>query len=79
MVIALAHSRGWLDFDRRVSNYWPEFAHKGKADMTVRQLLAHQAGLCALDAPVDRQPVDRPTTLLPEWLVIKTFGDEESI
>jgi CubicO group peptidase (beta-lactamase class C family) len=53
MVIALAHSRGWLDYDERVCRYWPEFAQAGKERITVRQLLAHQAGLFAFDEPVD--------------------------
>src|SRR6185295_17329447 len=54
MTLAVAHSRGWLDYDQRVSAYWPEFAQCGKEGITVRQLLAHQAGLYALDEPVDR-------------------------
>jgi CubicO group peptidase (beta-lactamase class C family) len=54
MTMALAHSRGWLDYDERVCTYWPEFAQEGKEAITVRQLLAHQAGLFALDVPVDR-------------------------
>ena len=54
MTLAVAHSRGWLDYEERVSTYWPEFAQEGKAGITVRQLLAHQAGLFALDQPVDR-------------------------
>ena len=29
MTIALAHSRGWLDYDERVAAYWPEFAAHG--------------------------------------------------
>lgn len=53
MVMALAHSRGWLEWDERVCAYWPEFAQNGKAQITVRQLLAHQAGLFAFDEPVD--------------------------
>jgi CubicO group peptidase (beta-lactamase class C family) len=53
MVLALAHSRGWLDYDERVATYWPEFAQNGKEHITVRQLLAHQAGLFAFDEPVD--------------------------
>ena len=48
MAMALAHSRGWLDYDERVCAYWPEFAQQGKERITVRQLLAHQAGLYAL-------------------------------
>lgn len=57
MTLALAHSRGWLDYDARVATYWPEFAQHGKQDITVRQLLAHQAGLFAFDEPVDRSVV----------------------
>jgi CubicO group peptidase (beta-lactamase class C family) len=57
MVMALAHSRGWLDYDERVCAYWPEFARAGKKGITVRQLLAHQAGLFAFDEPVDRAVV----------------------
>ena len=52
MATALAHSRGWLDFDERVATYWPEFSQNGKEKITVRQLLAHQAGLPALDEPI---------------------------
>ena len=57
MVLALLHSRGLLDYDRRVAAYWPEFAQAGKGDITVRQLLAHQAGLFAFDERVDRDLV----------------------
>ena len=53
MTLALAHSRGWLDYDERVATYWPEFAQAGKQDVTVRQLLSHQAGLPVVDVPLD--------------------------
>lgn len=52
MTLALAHSRGWLDYDERVCAYWPEFAQQGKDKITVRQLLAHQAGLFAFGEPI---------------------------
>jgi CubicO group peptidase (beta-lactamase class C family) len=58
MTLAIAHSRGWLDYDERVARYWPEFAQNGKEAITVRQLLAHQAGLFAFDEPVDRRLVE---------------------
>ena len=74
MTLAIAHSRGWLDFEERVCAYWPEFAQNGKERVTVRQLLAHQAGLFALDEPVDRSVVadlDRLAVVLarqkPAW------------
>lgn len=57
MTLAVAHSRGWLNYDERVASYWPEFAQQGKEKVTVRQLLAHQAGLFAFDEPVDRNVV----------------------
>lgn len=51
--VALARSRGLLDYEERVSHYWPEFAAHGKEDVTVRQLLAHQAGLPAVAERID--------------------------
>jgi len=53
MTLAVAHSRGWLDYNERVAAYWPEFGQQGKDRITVRQLLSHQAGLCAIDEPLD--------------------------
>lgn len=74
MVMALAHSRGLLDYEERVATYWPEFAQNGKGDVTVRQLLAHQAGLFAFDERVDKDVVadlDRLANIMarqrPEW------------
>jgi CubicO group peptidase (beta-lactamase class C family) len=37
--------RGQLDFDAPVAEYWPEFAAAGKAELVVRDLLCHRAGL----------------------------------
>jgi CubicO group peptidase (beta-lactamase class C family) len=42
-----------ISIDRRVAEFWPEFAQAGKEAVTLSQLLSHQAGLCALDARVD--------------------------
>jgi len=52
LAMAVAHSHGLLDYDERVATYWPEFAQNGKADVTVRQMLSHQAGLPAIDRPL---------------------------
>ncbi len=46
--------RGVVDLDRPVAHYWPGFAKKGKARLTVRQALAHQAGLHAIEPLIDR-------------------------
>jgi CubicO group peptidase (beta-lactamase class C family) len=49
MTLAVANARGWLDYEAPVASYWPEFAQNGKAAVTVRQLLGHEAGLVLLD------------------------------
>ncbi|MFQ6395404.1 serine hydrolase domain-containing protein [Nocardia sp. KC 131] len=51
-VAHLLAQRGQLDLDAPVTRYWPEFAAAGKADIPVRWLLSHRAGLAALDKPV---------------------------
>jgi CubicO group peptidase (beta-lactamase class C family) len=40
--------RGLIDYDAPVAEYWPEFGANGKADITVRQVMRHRAGLSAL-------------------------------
>ena len=49
MTLAVANARGWLDYEAPVAHYWPEFAQNGKAAVTVRQLIGHEAGLVLLD------------------------------
>jgi len=44
--------QGKLDVDAPVASYWPEFAQAGKAEMPVRYLLSHRAGLPAIKAPL---------------------------
>ena len=46
--------RGLLDVEAPVSQYWPEFAAAGKEKVTVRWLLSHQAGLCAIRTPLPK-------------------------
>ncbi len=43
---------GRLDLDTPVARYWPEFASAGKADLPVRFLFGHRAGLPAVRAPL---------------------------
>jgi CubicO group peptidase (beta-lactamase class C family) len=49
--ILLLLDRGQLSRDRRVTDYWPDFAAAGKGDVLVRHLLSHQAGLPAVEPP----------------------------
>lgn len=49
--------RGELDLDRPVAHYWPEFAQAGKAQLPVRYLLNHQAGLAVIAEPLPPEAV----------------------
>ena len=46
LLIAREVSKGALDYDAPVAQYWPEFGAAGKGDITLAQMLSHQAGLC---------------------------------
>lgn len=46
---------GDLDLDAPVARYWPEFAAAGKSAITVREAMAHRAGLAALRDDIDLQ------------------------
>lgn len=64
-------TRGQLDPDECVAAYWPEFAARGKQDVTVSQLLSHQAGL-----PGIRHTL--PPTAMYDWdLMTRTLAEEE--
>ncbi|MDT0437979.1 serine hydrolase domain-containing protein [Streptomyces sp. NPDC005840] len=51
-VVLLLHQRGELDLDAPVGAYWPEFKAAGKERTRVWHLLAHRAGVPALDRPL---------------------------
>lgn len=62
---------GKLQLDAPVARLWPEFAANGKQDITLRQILCHQAGL-----PAIRQPL--PAGALYEWSTMTTaLADEQ--
>ncbi len=66
--------RGQLDFYAPVAEYWPEFAAGGKADVQVRHLMSHTAGLSGWTEHLEPEELadwDRCTSLLaaqePWW------------
>ena len=77
---AMVIERGLLDLDTPVARYWPEFAQGGKAAVTVRDALTHQAGVPGFDVPIsDDELCDwtKATARLaaePHW-----FGGERKI
>ncbi|WP_405668533.1 beta-lactamase family protein [Streptomyces sp. NBC_01166] len=58
----LLHQRGQVDLDAPVGTYWPEFKANGKERVLVRHLLAHRAGLAALDRALTPQEAADGTT-----------------
>jgi CubicO group peptidase (beta-lactamase class C family) len=47
--------QGKLDFEAPVAKYWPEFEAAGKANIPVKYLLSHRAGLAAIRAPLKHE------------------------
>ncbi len=75
IAIALLVQRGQLDLDAPVSLYWPEFAAGGKAAVTVRVALSHQAGVVGVEPQLTSLTdfLDHPTVAacvaaqIPQW------------
>ena len=59
-VMLMLVERGALDLDEPVCRYWPEFAAAGKEAITVTDLLAHSAGLPAVERPLQRADLRQP-------------------
>ena len=70
LCVLMLVSRGLLDLDEPISGRWPEFAAAGKEDITVRQLLSHQAGLAAIGR-------DLPEGGLYDWELLTTALAEQ--
>jgi len=49
--VAILVNRGLLDYADKVAKHWPAFAANGKQDVTVAQLMSHQAGLNGFAEP----------------------------
>ena len=81
LVVALLVQQGVLDLDQRVTHYWPEFGAHGKKELSLRDLLAHRAGLVGaddgftLDELADDQAIaERLGAQRPYWRPGAAFG-----
>lgn len=61
--ILLLLERGKISLDRPVADYWPAFGQSGKSGVLVRHLVAHQAGLPAVDPPPTPEEALDPVTM----------------
>jgi CubicO group peptidase (beta-lactamase class C family) len=50
LAMAILYDEGLIDYEEKVSTYWPEFGAEGKQNITVAQLLSHQAGLSSVES-----------------------------
>ncbi|MFD7872553.1 serine hydrolase domain-containing protein [Streptomyces sp. NPDC059766] len=81
LVVALLVQEGTLELDRKVTYYWPEFGSEGKGSLTLRDLLAHRAGLVGTDTGFsaaeladDRLIAERLADQRPFWRPGTAFG-----
>ena len=81
IAVAMCVQRGLLDYDEKVSTYWPEFAAEGKGEATVAQLLSHQLGLFTVDQPTTlaealdwKTITSRLAETKPAWPIGTTHG-----
>ncbi|MEV7082519.1 serine hydrolase domain-containing protein [Streptomyces sp. NPDC093516] len=81
LVAAFLVQDGTLELDRKVTYYWPEFAAEGKGALTLRDLLAHRAGVVGTDTGFtlteladDRQLAERLADQRPFWRPGTAFG-----
>ena len=54
LIVLDAVSRGELELDAPVVRYWPKFGAADKSAITLRQVLAHRAGVPAIREPLPR-------------------------
>jgi CubicO group peptidase (beta-lactamase class C family) len=53
IALAALVGQGLIRYDARISEYWPEFAANGKAELTVADLMRHEGGMAAFSRPID--------------------------
>lgn len=53
LCVLMQVERGLIELDRPLAEYWPEFGSHGKGRVTVREALAHRAGVPVLSGVVD--------------------------
>lgn len=81
LTVGLLIERGLLDLDAPVAEVWPTFAAHGKQNVTIRQLLSHQAGLPQATPALswdelldDHVGAERLAASMPLWHPGSAFG-----
>jgi CubicO group peptidase (beta-lactamase class C family) len=71
-VIHRLADRGLIDYEAPVAEYWPAFGANGKANMTVREVMKHTAGLSGLRGATQEELLDH--VLMEERLAAASPG-----
>lgn len=80
LTLARLIDAGELDLEMTVAHYWPEFAAHGKAEVTVAQLLSHQAGVVGVpgmrisERYDSREVASALAAMRPLWRPGRAFG-----
>jgi len=52
IAMAMLVEKGLLDYNKNISDYWPEFGQNDKQETTVADLMRHEAGLARFDTSI---------------------------
>jgi CubicO group peptidase (beta-lactamase class C family) len=68
IALASLYGKGLINYEARITEYWPEFGANGKGELTVAELMRHEAGLAALNTSI------KPEDLLTENIKLNKVG-----
>jgi len=66
--MAMLVDQGLIKYTDKITQHWPEFAQNGKDEVTIADLMRHEAGLAAFDKSVD------PESLLKDKIKNNEIG-----
>ncbi|WP_300377392.1 serine hydrolase domain-containing protein [Henriciella sp.] len=75
LVIASVIAKLDEGYETKVSKIWPEFGAAGKADVTIAQVLSHQAGLVGFAEPIDPDLWLDPPALAAELATLEPLWE----
>jgi CubicO group peptidase (beta-lactamase class C family) len=52
IAIAALVGKGLINYNARIADYWPEFSANGKGELTVAELMRHEAGLAVFNTSI---------------------------
>ncbi len=69
IAMASLAGKGLLDYSAKITDYWPEFGASGKDELTVADVMRHEAGLAAFNTAIE------PEDLLTENIKQNRIGN----